>query len=136
MSLMQLVAYGAQDTWLTGRPDITFFRTSYRLHSNFNLITPYAADEFARQIRRIDWPQFRIPLLPDQLVNFVFKLTNFETCLRHGRFDAAISLFESDKHTRDWGAMHSCKLIKTIYGLLKSEQEKEEKEQTAPPFES
>lgn len=29
MPLIQLVAYGAQDKWLTGCPDITFFRTTY-----------------------------------------------------------------------------------------------------------
>ena len=133
---MQLVAFGAQDTWLTGRPEITFFRTTYTLHSNFNLITPYAADEFARQIMQIDWHRTRIPLLPDQLVNFIFKLTSFETCLTHGRFETAIALFESDKHTRDWGAKHSCVGIKTIYALLKDQQEKEEEEQQAPPFES
>lgn len=136
MSLMQLVAFGAQDTYLTGRPDITFFRTTYTLRHNLNLITPYAADEFSRQIMQIDWPQTRIPLLPDQLVNFIFKMTSFETCLRHGRFEAAISLFKSDKHTREWGARHSCTFIKTIYALLQDEQQKQEEEQKAPPFES
>ena len=134
--MMQLVAFGAQDTYLTGCPDITFFTTTYTLRNNFNFDTPYAAHEFARQVMHIDWPQTRIPLLPDQLVNFIFKMTGFETCLRHGRFEAAISLFKSDKHTREWGARHSCILIKTIYALLKDEQDKEHKEQTAPPFES
>lgn len=33
--LMQLVAYGAQDVYLTGNPDITFFKVSYRRHTNF-----------------------------------------------------------------------------------------------------
>merc|ERR1711904_226786 len=33
--LMQLVAYGAQDTALTGKPQITFFRSVYRRHTNF-----------------------------------------------------------------------------------------------------
>lgn len=32
---MQLVAYGAQDIYLTGAPQITFFKTIYRRHTNF-----------------------------------------------------------------------------------------------------
>ena len=132
---MQLVAYGAQDTWLTECPDITFFRTTYTLCNEFNLITP-APNEFARQIVQIDWPRSRIPLLPDHLVNLVFRMTSLcLTCLRHGRFETAIMLFKSDKHTREWGARHPCQFIKTIYALLKDEQQKEEEEQKAPPFE-
>ncbi len=33
--LMQLVAYGAQDVFLTGTPEITFWKISYRRHTNF-----------------------------------------------------------------------------------------------------
>jgi|UniRef100_A0A6C0IP25 hypothetical protein len=33
--LMQLVAYGAQDVFLTGTPEITFWKVSYRRHTNF-----------------------------------------------------------------------------------------------------
>ena len=32
---MQLVAYGAQDIYLTGSPQITFFKVVYRRHTNF-----------------------------------------------------------------------------------------------------
>jgi len=35
--LMQLVAYGAQDIYLTGNPQITFFKVVYRRHTNFAL---------------------------------------------------------------------------------------------------
>lgn len=34
---MQLVAYGAQDVYLTGNPQITFFKVVYRRHTNFSL---------------------------------------------------------------------------------------------------
>ena len=34
--LMQLVAYGAQDVYLTGNPQITFFKVVYRRHTNFS----------------------------------------------------------------------------------------------------
>ena len=34
---MQLVAYGAQDVYLTGSPQITFFKIIYRRHTNFSV---------------------------------------------------------------------------------------------------
>lgn len=37
--LMQLVAYGAQDIYLTGNPQITFFKIVYRRHTNFAIET-------------------------------------------------------------------------------------------------
>ena len=37
--LMQLVAYGAQDIYLTGNPQITFFKVVYRRHTNFSMET-------------------------------------------------------------------------------------------------
>ena len=39
--LMQLVAYGAQDVYLTGNPQITFFKVVYRRHTQlFNGSNP------------------------------------------------------------------------------------------------
>lgn len=35
--LMQLVAYGAQDIYLTGNPQITFWKSVYRRHTNFSI---------------------------------------------------------------------------------------------------
>ena len=35
--LLQLVAYGAQDVYLTGNPQITFFKYLYRRHTNFSI---------------------------------------------------------------------------------------------------
>lgn len=37
--LMQLVAYGAQDVYLTGNPQITYFKVVYRRHTNFSMET-------------------------------------------------------------------------------------------------
>ncbi len=34
---MQLVAYGAQDVYLTGNPQITFWKVTYRRHTNFSM---------------------------------------------------------------------------------------------------
>ena len=33
--LMQLVAFGAQDVYLTGDPKVTFFQSQYKRHTNF-----------------------------------------------------------------------------------------------------
>ena len=38
-ALMQLVAYGAQDVYLTGEPKVTFFQTAYKRHTNFAMET-------------------------------------------------------------------------------------------------
>ena len=35
--LMQLVAYGAQDLYLSGNPQVTFFKAVYRRHTNFSM---------------------------------------------------------------------------------------------------
>ena len=37
--LMQLVAYGAQDVFLTGNPKVTFFQAVYKRHTNFAMET-------------------------------------------------------------------------------------------------
>ena len=34
---MQLVAYGARFIYLTGNPQITFFKVVYRRHTNFSM---------------------------------------------------------------------------------------------------
>ena len=52
--LMQLVAYGAQDVYLTGEPQITFFKVVYRRHTNFSVEpivqTFSGAAEFGRTV--------------------------------------------------------------------------------------
>lgn len=51
--LMQLVAYGAQDVYLTGNPQITFFKVVYRRHTNFAMevieLTPQGNPDFGRR---------------------------------------------------------------------------------------
>ena len=34
---LQLVSYGAQDMYLTGNPQITYFKMVYRRHTNFSM---------------------------------------------------------------------------------------------------
>jgi hypothetical protein len=33
--ITQLVAIGAQDAWITGKPEVSFFRSTYKRHTNF-----------------------------------------------------------------------------------------------------
>jgi len=37
--IVQLVATGAQDTWLTGKPEISFFRSNYKRYTHYALST-------------------------------------------------------------------------------------------------
>ena len=52
--LLQLVAYGAQDVYLTGNPQITFFKVVYRRHTNFaveGIEQPFQGTaDFARKV--------------------------------------------------------------------------------------
>ncbi len=52
--LMQLVAYGAQDVYLSGNPQVTFFKVVYRRHTNFSVEpiqqTWNGAAEFGRTV--------------------------------------------------------------------------------------
>jgi hypothetical protein len=45
--LMQLVAYGAQDVYLTGNPEVTFYQAKYKRHTNFAMENI----EYCRQLR-------------------------------------------------------------------------------------
>jgi hypothetical protein len=38
-ALMQLVAFGAQDVYLSGQPKVTFFQSTYKRHTNFAMET-------------------------------------------------------------------------------------------------
>ena len=33
--IVQLVATGAQDTWLTGKPEVSFFRSNYKRYTHY-----------------------------------------------------------------------------------------------------
>ena len=55
--LMQLVAYGAQDIYLTGNPQITFFKVVYRRHTNFSMEVYSTNLEWSR------WPDCWKPVL-------------------------------------------------------------------------
>lgn len=78
--LLQLVSYGSQDLFLTGTPQITFFKVVYRRHTNFaiesvvvpfddkvsfgetsNVIIPRNGDLFHKMYLEITIPEVSIP---------------------------------------------------------------------------
>lgn len=70
-ALMQLVAYGAQDVYLTGNPQITFFKVAYRRHTNFSMqamnVVASGASGFDKVIN------FTIPRNGDLIMNTYLK---------------------------------------------------------------
>mgnify|MGYP007095834761 CR=1 FL=1 len=64
--LMQLVAYGSQDLYLTGNPQITFFKVVYRRHTNFTIEeldmikSPATYNWVSSMVRSYDWRSGRM----------------------------------------------------------------------------
>ena len=50
--LLQIVASGAQDVYLTGNPQITFFKVVYRRHTNFSM---ESIQQFFRNEQNLDF---------------------------------------------------------------------------------
>lgn len=71
--LMQLVAYGAQDVYLTGSPQISFFKSAYRRHTNFAMqmckVTAQGAVGFDKNIF------FEFPRIGDLVTNTYLMVT-------------------------------------------------------------
>lgn len=74
--LLQIASFGSQDIFLTGNPEITFFKTVYRRHTNFSVesievqfedpvdfdqtcaaVLPYSGDLVTKIYLKIDLPQ-------------------------------------------------------------------------------
>lgn len=69
--LMQLVAYGAQDVYLTGNPQITFFKVAYRRHTNFAMQAMTVVASGASGFDKI--MNFTIPRNGDLIMNTYLK---------------------------------------------------------------
>ena len=69
--LMQLVAYGAQDVYLTGNPQITYFKVVYRRHTNFSVETIEQSIDSARPDNRYT---VRVPRNGDLATNSCLKV--------------------------------------------------------------
>jgi hypothetical protein len=122
--LMQLVAYGAQDIYLTGNPQITFFKVVYRRHTNFSMEaikqtfngTPDFGNNVSATISRNGDLVYRMYLEHTakfkQIQTAVSLLRNIGLCERYG--DSLIKECEIeiggqniDKHTSMWNRVYS-----------------------------
>jgi hypothetical protein len=122
--LLQLVAYGAQDVYLTGNPQITFFKVVYRRHTNFavesiaqtlNGTAAYGNTVYSTISRNGDlinraYMEFKIPKLdnykfdydgtaekPDQV-----KYVNYLGLKLLSQVTIEIGGQQIDKHYSDW----------------------------------
>ena len=70
--LLQLVAYGAQDIYLTGNPQITFFKTVFRRHTNFAIQS--VQQTISGDIKPDSQINFNISRDGDLLSNVILKM--------------------------------------------------------------
>ena len=113
--ILQLVAYGAQDIYLTGNPQITFFKMIYRRYTNFAMETMEdtfdSKPEFGKQIsftvkRKGDLLRlvyFRIVLSNIKLnENEMFAWTNFIGLSMFNYVEIEIGGTRIDRQYGDW----------------------------------
>ena len=73
--LLQIVASGAQDVYLTGNPQITFFKVVYRRHTNFSI---ESIQQFFRNEQNLDFGKSTYSVLErkgDLISNAVLEIT-------------------------------------------------------------
>jgi hypothetical protein len=111
--LLQLVAYGAQDVYLTGNPQITFFKVVYRRHTNFAMEAiqqtfsglPNFGNSVSCQISRNGdlihrtYLEVGIPALSDPVV---YSYVNYLGLRLLKAVSIEIGGQQIDKHYSDW----------------------------------
>ncbi len=118
--LMQLVAYGAQDVYLTGQPKVTFFQAVYKRHTNFameNIIqtlngTPSSGGRVSVTIARNgDLVGNMYVALQPQVNNFTSTNKTFDTNWIAERAISDVELTiggqRIDKHYQAWWRLYS-----------------------------
>lgn len=121
--LMQLVAYGAQDVYLTGQPKVTFFQALYKRHTNFAMEniqqtvngTPSNNGRVSVTIARNGdlVGGMYVRLVPNQTSAAALTSTNasFDMCWVAERAIAAIELTiggqRIDKHYQNWFRLYA-----------------------------
>jgi len=71
--LIQIVTYGSQDLFLTGTPEITFFKIVYRRHTNF--ATESVEVAFTEEVGFGKESMISVPRVGDLIKNVYLKLT-------------------------------------------------------------
>jgi hypothetical protein len=114
--LLQLVAYGAQDVYLTGNPQITFFMVVYRRHTNFaveaiqqtfNGTAGYGNTIYVTVSRNGDlinraYMELSVPALSDNMATTTNKYVNYYGLKLLKEVSVEIGGQQIDKHYSDW----------------------------------
>ena len=119
--LMQLVAYGAQDVYLTGNPQITFFKVIYRRHTNFALESieqtfnglgdwskkvtctiSRNGDLIHRAYLRVELPSVTVPAVASGENPVMFRWLNWVGHILIKSVELEIGGQRIDKHYGDW----------------------------------
>lgn len=119
--LMQLVAYGAQDIYLTGNPQITFFKVIYRRHTNFAMesieqtfngqadfgkkVTATVSrngDLIHRVYLRVELPTVSVPAASSSSAYTGFRWLNWLGHILVKNVEIEIGGQRIDKHYGDW----------------------------------
>jgi hypothetical protein len=111
--LMQLVAYGAQDVYLTGNPKVTFFQAVYKRHTNFAMeCIEQTVNGSAGNGGRLSVTVARNgDLIGEMYITAQSKLTGVDTCFVAERIvkDVELSIGGQrvDKHYQRWWRLYS-----------------------------
>jgi len=119
--LLQLVAQGKQDVFLTGNPQVTWFKMVYRRYTNFSIesqIIPFDGQaDFGRRItvllpRKGDllgslWLEIQLPALKDSVTGEPLSYTNSVAHALIQEVSIEIGEQEIDKQTGEWMEMWS-----------------------------
>ncbi len=114
--LLQLVAAGKQDVFLTGNPQITWFKMVYRRYTNFSIesqIIPFDNQaDFGRRItvtipRKGDllsalWLEIQLPALRNSVTGAPLSYTNSIAHALIQEVSIEIGEEEIDKQTGEW----------------------------------
>jgi hypothetical protein len=122
-AMLQLVAYGAQDVYLTGTPQITFFRSVYKRYSHFaseyykNLVTESVTNgstlriKLARVGDLVSDMFFELPVLPSVLGSMATNGSSADLVYVAERAFESIELqignTTIDKHYQTWWRLYA-----------------------------
>ena len=111
--LMQLVAYGAQDIYLTGNPQITFFKVVYRRHTNFSMETIKQSIDGTSDINETTTTRGTVTINRNgDLVHKIYVTAKDSKGISNGsalvqEVILEIGGQEIDKHTQEWNEIWS-----------------------------
>ena len=136
-ALMQLVAFGAQDVYLTGQPKVTFFQAVYKRHTNFSMETSQQTVQGGGSLQSVTLARsgdlvgdMFVVLTPNPTSVSQLTTTNsgYDMCWVAERAFSSVELFiggqSIDKHYQTWFRLYAEVFLeetkKLNYGKLSS----------------